>query len=124
MTLKFPFLIAIAAIFLASCASQPPKVVKQIVRDTIVVNSITEKYEYARFAKLDNYTVSTKHYPAKGQDERIRFLILHYTAMENEPSIRVLTNNEVSAHYLISDLNNDTIYALVDETKRSWHAGV
>ncbi len=123
MTNKIHFLVVILSFLIASCASQPPKVIKEIVRDTIVINKITEKYEYARFAKLDKYTVSTKHYPAKGQDERIRYLILHYTAMDNEPSIRVLTNNEVSSHYLISDINNDTIYALVDETKRSWHAG-
>lgn len=118
-----PFFIAVLAVILSSCASKPPKVIQQIVRDTIVVNTKTDKYEYARFAKLDNYIVSTKHYPALGQDERVRFLILHYTAMENEPSIRVLTNNEVSSHYLITDIPDDTIYALVDETKRSWHAG-
>lgn len=123
MTYKIPFLVATLSLLIASCASQPPKVVKQIVRDTVVINSITEKYEYARFAKLDNYKVSTQHYPAKGQDERIRYLVLHYTAMDNEPSIRALTSNEVSSHYLVNDLNNDTIYALVDETKRSWHAG-
>lgn len=123
MTHKIPFLILILSLFVTSCATKPPKVVKQIIRDTVVINSITEKYEYARFAKLDNYAVSTKHYPAKGQDERIRYLVLHYTAMENEPSIRALTNNEVSSHYLVTDVNNDTIYALVDETKRSWHAG-
>src|SRR5690606_19705375 len=124
MAKKLPFLIVILSLFITSCASKPPKVIQQIVRDTIVVNKITDKYEYARFAKLDKYIISTKHYPAVGQDERVRYLILHYTALENEPSIKVLTNNEVSSHYLITDIPDDTIYALVDETKRSWHAGV
>lgn len=116
--------ISIVILFiLSSCASQPPKVVKQVVRDTVIINKITERYESARIAKLDNYKVSTTHYPAKGQDERIRFLVLHYTALDGEKSISVLTQQEVSSHYLIPNDYTDSIYVLVDETKRSWHAG-
>ena len=116
--------ISILIVFiLSSCASQPPNVVKQVVRDTVIINKITERYESARIAKLDNFKISTTHYPAKGQDERIRFLILHYTALDDEKSIRVLTQQEVSSHYLIPNDYSDSIYVLVDETKRSWHAG-
>lgn len=116
--------IAVVIVFiLSSCASQPPKVVKEVVRDTVIINKITERYESARIAKLDNYKISTTHYPAKGQDERIRFLVLHYTALDDEKSIRVLTQQEVSSHYLIPNDYTDSIYVLVDETKRSWHAG-
>ena len=115
-----PFLILI---FFASCASQPPKIIKEVVRDTVIINKITEKYESARIAKLDKYKISTSYYPAKGQDERIRFLILHYTALDNEKSLNVLTQQEVSSHYLVPNDYSDSIYVLVDETKRSWHAG-
>jgi len=110
-------------LILSSCASQPPKVVKEVVRDTVIINKITERYESARIAKLDNFKISTTHYPAKGQDERIRYLVLHYTALDNEKSIQVLTQQEVSSHYLIPNDFTDSIYVLVDETKRSWHAG-
>lgn len=110
-------------LILASCASQPPKVIREVIRDTVIVNHKTEQYESARIAKLTRYPVSTSNYPANGQDERIRYLILHYTALDNEKSIRVLTQQEVSAHYLITDELNDSIYVLVDESKRAWHAG-
>ncbi len=108
---------------LSSCASQPPKIVKEIVRDTVIINRTTDRYESARVAKLDKFKISTSLYPAKGQDERIRYLVLHYTALDNEKSIQVLTQQEVSSHYLVPNDFTDSIYVLVDETKRSWHAG-
>lgn len=120
---NFPFIILFIPFIIASCASQPNKVVKQVIRDTVIVNSITEKYESARIAKLDKSIISTSHYPAVGQDERIRFLVLHYTALDNEKSLDVLTHQEVSAHYLVPDDFTDSIYVLVDESKRAWHAG-
>ena len=63
-------------------------------------------------------------YTSTGQNYRQRFIILHYTAMDRDGSLRALTNNEVSAHYLISNQKNDPVYYLVDESKRAWHAGV
>lgn len=120
---NFLLSLLLMSFFLNSCASKPPKVVKELIRDTVVINAVTHKPESVRVATLDKYVVSAKHYPAKGQDERVRFLILHYTAMENDASIRALTNNEVSAHYLINDKYDDSIFVLVEETKRAWHAG-
>jgi len=49
---------------------------------------------------------------------------LHYTALDNEKSIRVLTQQSVSSHYLVSDLDDHEIYQLVDENKRAYHAGI
>jgi len=109
---------------LASCASRQPKVINNIIRDTVVINKITEKYESVRMANLDNYKISSSHYPAVGQDERVRFLVLHYTALDNDRSFNVLTTQQVSAHYLVPNDFTDSIYILVDETKRSWHAGL
>lgn len=56
----------------------------------------------------------------------VTVLVLHYTAIADvETSIRVLSTpgkNAVSSHYVIG--NDGTIYRLVDESNRAWHAGV
>jgi N-acetylmuramoyl-L-alanine amidase len=52
-------------------------------------------------------------------------LILHYTGMESaEGSLLRLTDpaSRVAAHYLIDE--DGTLYRLVDEDQRAWHAGV
>ena len=56
------------------------------------------------------------------QDERIQFVVLHYTNASLERSLALLTHGEVSSHYLIGD-GPATVYQLVDESKRAWHAG-
>jgi N-acetylmuramoyl-L-alanine amidase len=55
----------------------------------------------------------------------VLFLILHYTAMATtESAILRLCDPQaqVSAHYVVGD--DGTVYQLVDEDKRAWHAGV
>jgi N-acetylmuramoyl-L-alanine amidase len=59
----------------------------------------------------------------KGQS--ILFLVIHYTAMDNaEDAIQRLCDpkTEVSSHYVVG--KDGTIYRLVDEENRAWHAGV
>ena len=63
-------------------------------------------------------------YNSQGQDYRQKFIILHYTAGNRDSSLKTLTQNEVSAHYLVSDDKSEPVYSLVDENKRAWHAGV
>lgn len=63
-------------------------------------------------------------YRAKAANERVRFLVLHYTAAPLKGSIEALTGPNVSAHYLVPDSRPDGIFQLVDETRRAWHAGV
>jgi len=60
---------------------------------------------------------------AKGQDSRVLFLILHYTVADFPISMKVLTEHEVSAHYLLSDETPPRIFRLVDESRRAWHSG-
>jgi N-acetylmuramoyl-L-alanine amidase len=60
---------------------------------------------------------------ARGQDSRVLFLIIHYTVLNLPDSIRVLTQNEVSSHYLLTDHASPRIMRLVDEYQRAWHAG-
>jgi N-acetylmuramoyl-L-alanine amidase len=60
---------------------------------------------------------------AKGQDSRSLFLILHYTVADFPTSMKILTEQQVSAHYLLSDESPPKIYRLVDENRRAWHSG-
>lgn len=62
-------------------------------------------------------------YTAKSQDSRVQFLILHYTSDTFDVSLKTLTEGAVSSHYLV-DINPPTVYQLVDESKRAFHAGV
>jgi N-acetylmuramoyl-L-alanine amidase len=64
-----------------------------------------------------------KTYTAKGQSSRARFLVLHYTVSDRASSIKILTEQQVSAHYLVTDDPKPVIYNLVDENNASWHAG-
>lgn len=63
-------------------------------------------------------------YRSDSHDSRAQFLIIHYTALDLERSIRVLTQQRVSSHYLVTDEARPRIYRLVDEDRRAWHAGV
>ena len=62
-------------------------------------------------------------YTAKGQASRARFLVLHYTVGDRASSLTTLTQQEVSAHYLVTDDPVPHIYNLVDEKNAAWHAG-
>ncbi|MBC7801168.1 MAG: N-acetylmuramoyl-L-alanine amidase, partial [Gemmatimonadaceae bacterium] len=60
---------------------------------------------------------------ARGQDSRVMFLIIHYTVLNLPESIRVLTEQQVSSHYLVTDEAPSRVMRLVDEFRRAWHAG-
>jgi N-acetylmuramoyl-L-alanine amidase len=62
-------------------------------------------------------------YTSRGQDSRVLFLILHYTVANFELSLKLLTEGEVSSHYLLSDESPPKVYRLVDEGRRAWHSG-
>lgn len=62
-------------------------------------------------------------YTSRSQDSRAQFLIIHYTAGGFQGSLKWLTEGPVSSHYLVND-NPPTIYGLVDENRRAYHAGV
>ncbi|WP_313385984.1 N-acetylmuramoyl-L-alanine amidase [Chishuiella sp.] len=130
-------------IFLSGCATQktPVKKVNKVPTNqtykysqgTTVNTSINnstqnksniDKIDKNNIAKLKDYKVSTDYFPSISQDERVRFLVLHYTAINTDLSLKVLTQKDVSAHYLVNDYDDKTINLLVDETKRAWHAGV
>lgn len=65
--------------------------------------------------------VDTSH-RSMGQDSRVQYIVLHYTSGDLPTSLATLTQGQVSSHYLIGN-NPATIYRLVDEQRRAWHAG-
>lgn len=78
------------------------------------------------------YVVDRSH-RARSHDARVRYLVLHYTALDEERSMSVLTHDEVSAHYLVPRqprtrggeiLSKPLVWQLVGEDERSWHAGL
>ena len=71
-----------------------------------------------------NYKIDSKKYSSKSQNERIRFIIIHYTATTDEVGLRALTQGGVSSHFFISSKDEEPIYNLVPLDKRAWHAGI
>ena len=65
--------------------------------------------------------MDTSH-PSVNYDSRVQFIVLHYTSTSLERSLELLTHGPVSSHYLIGD-TPPTLYKLVDENQRAWHAG-
>ena len=72
---------------------------------------------------IGKFQVDSSTYISRGKEERIKFIILHYTALDNVGSIRELTGG-VSAHFLVLDEEDNKIYSLVPLEQRAWHAGV
>lgn len=72
-----------------------------------------------------------KSLPSHNYSERIKFLVMHYTAIDYEESVHALIDEGgLSAHYLIPESHDKSynedelnIYQLVPENKRAWHAG-
>ena len=72
--------------------------------------------------------IADTQYHAKNADSRVRFLVMHYTEIDEARSLAVLTGDEVSVHYVVPDAprihdGEPVVYQLVPEDKRAWHAG-
>ena len=87
-------------------------------------NDNTVSYGSIVSANPAGYKVVKTYFPSIGQNFRQKYIILHYTALDDEKSLQVLTQQSVSAHYLVNNLGDKEIYQLVDENKRSYHAGI
>lgn len=61
-------------------------------------------------------------YSSVNHDSRVQYVVLHYTSSGFERSLGHLLHGEVSSHYLIG-AQPPTIYRLVEEDRRAWHAG-
>lgn len=90
----------------------------------ITKNDNTASYGSIVSAKPKGFKVTKTYFPSLGQNFRQKYVILHYTVLPNDKSIEVLTQQTVSAHYLVNDKDDNEIYQLVDENKRAYHAGI
>lgn len=119
--MKFTASLAAAlALLLSACASvTPPAATPAPVRQSAASPAATAPAPGAavRAPNID------RSYTSQNQDSRALYIVLHYTVLDWEKSLKVLTTGgQVSAHYLVRD-NPVASYALVDENRRSWHAG-
>ena len=62
-----------------------------------------------------------KNHSSNSCDQRIKFLILHFTARDFQTSLELL-KDKVSVHYLVAEQPVE-ILQLVDENNRAWHCG-
>ena len=74
------------------------------------------------------YMVDTRQ-EAFGARPRIKVLVIHYTAGDFSRSLNVLTDHNVSAHYLLPAAppkydGQPLLWRLVPESMLAWHAGV
>jgi N-acetylmuramoyl-L-alanine amidase len=68
---------------------------------------------------------ASPNHDARPADEPVDILVLHYTGMHSaEAAIERLCDPEsrVSSHYLVEE--DATVWRLVEEERRAWHAGV
>jgi N-acetylmuramoyl-L-alanine amidase len=73
------------------------------------------------------YLADTQHH-AQGADSRVRFLVMHYTEIDEAGSLAVLTGDKVSVHYVVPETpkiqhGEPVVFQLVPEEQRAWHAG-
>lgn len=76
-----------------------------------------------------NGYLADRQFKSIAKNNRIRFLIFHYTALDDNKSLQALTGDKVSAHYLVPEQprlldKKPIVYQLVEESQRAWHAGV
>lgn len=130
------------ALLLAGCAGAPspapsPMVdtdaIDRIFSNVPVIDDVAppRRYTPAQGAALERrsgYRVD-RSVSSRGNNQRIRFLVLHYTGGDDTAAFRALTGASVSAHYLVTATpgeyqNQPVVMQLVDEDRRAWHAGV
>lgn len=76
-------------------------------------------------------TLPLSYMQSKNYSQRIKFLVMHYTAIDYQKSVTALVDEGgLSSHYLIPERNDPSypdedlkVIQLVDESGRAWHAG-
>ena len=66
--------------------------------------------------------IDTRH-TAQAQGSRVQHIVLHYTVGGFDSALKTLTQGPVSSHYLVAR-QPPTVYRLVSEDRRAFHAGV
>ena len=112
-------LTVIGLLFLMVACSSTEEVKSSGSREKIYRTSTNQ----TTIRNIGKFQVDSSTYISRGKEERIKFIILHYTALDNVGSIRELKGG-VSAHFLVLDEDDNKIYSLVPLEQRAWHAGV
>ena len=97
----------------------------RIARINAAYEQIAKDRAATRMTPLQFRDRASPNHDGRGQPARIDMLVLHYTGMQSaEAAIERLCDPgaRVSAHYLVEE--NGTIWRLVPETRRAFHAGV
>ncbi|MFZ6720931.1 N-acetylmuramoyl-L-alanine amidase [Undibacterium sp. Ji49W] len=108
-------LMAALSIFISGCASTS-------VNTATTINTTPKPAIKTAAPYVENGI--DKSILAKSQEERVQFLILHYTAIDQPTSLRALSEQGVSAHYLVGDEDPIKVWQLVPENRMSYHAGL
>ena len=110
-------LASIGLLFLMVACSSTERVISSNSRGSVVSRNQTTVKNIGKFQ------VDSSSYVATGKNERIQFIVVHYTATDNLGSIKELTSSRVSSHFLVLDEDDNKIYSLVPLEQRAWHAG-
>ena len=105
-------------IFMVACSSSDTS-----VKETKGISTSRRTSSSSSIGSMGKFKVDSDTYVSLGRNERIQFVVVHYTATNNEYSIKELISNRVSAHFLVLDEDDNTIYNLVPLDQRAWHAG-
>ena len=105
-------------IFMVACSSSDTP-----VKETKGISTSRRTSSSSSIGSMGKFKVDSDTYVSLGRNERIQFVVVHYTATNNEYSIKELISNRVSAHFLVLDEDDNTIYNLVPLDQRAWHAG-
>lgn len=100
---------------------------KKKLREVIRWLTLVGYVSLAGCATVKNDYTWNRNYNSVSQSERIRYIILHYTQEAEPGSLKILTQGQVSSHYLIGQVDKrgrPTLYQLVPESKAAWHAGI
>ena len=100
----------------------------------LITFPISQANDHEDFSPIDKGLQLEKitKYQSDSVSTRVRFIVIHFTSLNWEDSLRVLTEEQfaVSSHYLIPESEDQSyrssklsIYQLVDEKDRAWHAG-
>lgn len=72
-------------------------------------------------------TISIRSYPSQNTSRRIQFIVLHYTVSDDAHSIKILTKERWSSHYLIPSQPaqkwSACHFTTCSERLKAWHAG-
>ncbi|GIT37383.1 MAG: hypothetical protein Ct9H300mP6_12510 [Gammaproteobacteria bacterium] len=100
----------------------------------LIIFPISQANDHLDFSSIDKDLQLKKitKYQSDSVSTRVRFIVIHFTSLNWEDSLRVLTEEQfaVSSHFLIPESEDQSypssklsIYQLVDEKDRAWHAG-